>query len=307
MDNVDPFLFLNRPAELARPEELCFPSNSRIPPVQISLVNTSSSSHPPGTESLSLNSLNGRNSIPQLKSTVFSANGSDITSSFQTLVFWAPQPTQIVAIPGLTDREQSGIRSLSTCSSSTASFVGSHCDHQSDIRGSLQRYVIYCRENQRGRASDPSKNTSRLSRLPRAWAEPGGCESDEVCMPGAKEKRNGVLSYTARCVKKNAFRTVDWIESVMKKEGWGRRMASVVLSRTDEETPLEAKSIEADALEAGAPVQKKSCTNCTELRTPALSPKSDALTVEAWLEVEKLKTLQTAGILWLIVQVVAAL
>ena len=169
----------------------------------------------------------------------------------------------------------------------------------------MQKYVVHCREEKSSYASNDHKSKGSPVHLHHRLAEPGTCNSDEVCIPGTKEVWEGSQTYTARCVKQDSFRTSDWIESNKRKAGLGNHTASVVLSQSNRQTPLRAESIEIDALDDSGAVQEKSCTDCAELRTAQLPPESDTLTMRAWLNTKTSGTLQVAGIIWFVIQLAA--
>ena len=128
---------------------------------------------------------------------------------------------------------------------------------------------------------------------------------DEVCMPGIKEVWKGSRTYTARCVKRDSFRTSDSIKAAKNQARLGNRTATVVLSQLDGQTPLEAGSMRLDALDAKRTLQKKTCTNCVKLRTAQLPSESHILTMDAWLDAEKFSTLPMAGIIWFVIELAA--
>ena len=197
------------------------------------------------------------------------------------------------------------MRYLRTCSSNIATFAGSHCLYKTGVTGSMQRYVVHCREEELSYPSTHLKSNESQTRFHHRVAETGACTSDEVCMPGIKEVWNGSRTYTARCVKRVSFRKSDSIEAA-KNQGWlGNRTATVVLSQVDGQTPLEAGSMRLDALNAMGTLQKKTCADCVKLRTAQLPPDSCTLTLNAWLDAEKSSTLPMAGIIWFVIQLAA--
>ena len=124
-------------------------------------------------------------------------------------------------------------------------------------------------------------------------------------MPGSRGVINGARYYTAVCVKKSSFQAPwDTKTGRMGSLLLENRTASVVLAEQDGQTPLEAGSMGISAVEAeGTAVQEKNCTHCVEIVTPPLSEKAERLKMQAWLEEEKLRTLQAAGILYLVLNV----
>lgn len=126
-------------------------------------------------------------------------------------------------------------------------------------------------------------------------------------MPGSRGLLDGVRIYTAVCVKKSVFRSYrDEQVGNTKNSLLENGTASVVLSAQDGRTPLEAQSMGISAAEAnGVTVQEQNCTDCIEIRTPPLLKNAEALEVQAWLEDEKLRTLQVAGVLYVILNLFA--
>ena len=211
----------------------------------------------------------------------------------------------MVAFPDFSPREEEDMRYLRACSSSTAEFAGSRCLYKPGITGSMQNYVVHCREEQPSHTSTHLKSNESRTRFHYRLAETGTCTSDEVCMPGIQEVWEGSRTYTAKCVKRNSFRTSDSIKAAENQGQLGNRTATVVLSQLDGQTPLEAGSIRLAALDAMRTLQKKTCTDCVKLRTTQLPSQSYSLTMDAWLDAEKFSTIPMAGILWFVVQLAA--
>ncbi len=212
----------------------------------------------------------------------------------------------MVAFSDFSTSEEADMRYLGTCSSNTATFAGSHCLYKPGITGSMQKYVVHCREEQLSHISSPLKSNESRAHVHLRVAEPGTCTSDEVCMPGIEEVWEGSRTYTARCVKRNSFRTSsDSSKAAKNQERLGNRTATVVLSHLDGQTPLEAGSMRLDILGAMRTLQKKTCANCVKLRTAQLPSESSSLTMDAWLGAEKFSTLPMAGIIWFVIQLAA--
>lgn len=167
----------------------------------------------------------------------------------------------------------------------------------------MQRYVVHCREEQESYKT--TKFNESRTRIHQRVAETGICNSDEICMPGIEEVWEGSRTYTARCVKRDSFRTSDSIKAAKNQGRLGNRTATVVLSQLDEQTPLEAATMRLNALDSLHTLQKKTCTNCLKLRTAQLPSESYMLTLDAWLDAEGFRTSPMAGIIWFVIQLAA--
>ena len=235
---------------------------------------------------------------PGINVTITNNKSLDITSSFQTRLWIQPK---IVAPSNLTGRGWGGSRIISRCSSSTGIFRFSHCNHDADIEGSMQRYTVYCRE------PTPQINwydgdlPNGMVHAPPTVGEQGSCYPDEICINGLW-RRTG-YSAVARCVKQDDFKILlgGGGESDVQL---GNRMASVVLSREDGSRPLGAGSMGAAYAESGQVMTREEmsdmdqmCHNCFELATQKSTPDTDSLKVEASLATAG----AVLGVMWLAV------
>ena len=84
---------------------------------------------------------------PGVVSTITSSNGTDLTSRFQTLVYF---PEDNVVASNLTDRDLSGRqlpgspRPINTCRTRGAEFRSSACAYLANYPGTMRRYIVKC-------------------------------------------------------------------------------------------------------------------------------------------------------------------
>ena len=223
----------------------------------------------------------------------------DITSSFETRIWIQPDT---IAMPNLTDRDVGGARLINQCSSPTAIFRSSHCNHVEGIKGSMQRYVISCREpNSVTKWYESNRGTTHHS--PQIPDEQESCEPDEICVNSFERKTHSTA--VARCVKKVDFRSIRG-NSIFRL---GNQTASMILSQEDGSQPMEAGFLEAAYAGNGAIAQdslgskSRSCHDCVELSTPQLEPDTNILDLQAdtEYEIDILTGASLIGIAWVII------
>lgn len=251
---------------------------------------------------------------PSINVTITSTNGTDLTTQVKTMIYREPK---IVADTDLNARwDTPGLsRPQNICpiregEAYPGRFLYSQCDHDSDVTGSLQRYLIHCLpprvKDTSGSSSDSDSSDGRKpSKMP--FATVGMCQPHEICAPGTGPgghfDRKKVIpnpdAQVAHCVSREYY--VELAQEVSERGPSGTPLegerASMVFSKADARTPLEVSEIDWSAgrttVPAGMQV-KGACTGCVDL----LSGKFEAGT-------EYLKTQATvlsaagAAILWI--------
>jgi hypothetical protein len=230
-------------------------------------------------------------SSPQtINSTIYSANGTDLTSSFRTMIYFQSNKTDYT---GLSDRQVSFSRPINTCRCPNTTFIRSFCKHQVDQRGmySLQEYRVFCHDNPRPivRTPRPGGGYNVKVHVGKFRREEGACTQEEICVDGAGADE------VAYCVSKENF-----VRLIQR----GEKTARTIISQADESTPLEVQGIDLQAgfignMNEDKPiVQERKCRYCFELRTQKMAEGTNFLQTEA-----SLMTAATvaAGVVWLII------
>jgi len=105
---------------------------------------------------------------------------------------------------------------------------------------------------------------------------------DEICIDGIHVKRGWPA--LASCVRTESFEKDDG-QGVEGEGGLRRRVARAVVSAVDGTMPLGVRGLKVDAgvsekkvkEDETAQVQRKTCTDCCELKTQKLAPEADFL------------------------------
>ena len=248
---------------------------------------------------------------PTITTIVRSANGTNITSSFRTLVYY--QSNTISLNSNLTDRQTASVRRITSCRSARAEFLGSSCSHSRGSDISLLEYKVHCREDQipnyrlmvvPGLADMPPPE-------PRYFTEEGSCFDHEICVNSMPHERGDVS--IATCVGTEYFledpekseRVYEGSQGQGSSAGQylgdalraiGAKKAGIVVSGQDGTTPIELDSLEVDigAEGGGSKMQQMKCRDCFGLRTHVAALDADLLKIEATLTA----TVATAGFIW---------
>ena len=212
---------------------------------------------------------------PTIETTILSANGSNISASFHTMVYM--QPEKMISNSSLNGRQDSSARQIDTCEESfSVRFLRSRCQHKGWVgRPSLQEYTVDCRVKLV--YSNAGLGLRKIT---------GHCAPDEVCINQPWLTESGDV--IANCVSKSAFEEVDdsqlpsligKTENFMAAKQLARRRTSMLISKQDGATPLSVRVLEMDTLaDAGMLIQKSLCKDCYGLRTTKkLSLKAKAL------------------------------
>lgn len=137
-----------------------------------------------------------------ITSTVRSANGTDVSSSFHTKVYYQSNPRRDdTAASNLTGRQTDYGRLIDSCRSSTAEFLGSTCGHtHHGATVSLREYTVRCKmlpvPNYRLMMLGVDL-TGMPANEPRYFREENMCEEGEICvdsLPPSKKQRQGASS-----------------------------------------------------------------------------------------------------------------
>lgn len=269
---------------------------------------------------------------PRITTTVRSANGTDLTPSFRTKVYW--QPKNIVApASNLTGRQTSPARRIDACQSHSARFFGSHCRHSRGFEMSLREYTVLCQEYPSPRYNVAMGYSPTAPLLqPLVTTEDGSCLAHEICV---NDVAHGVTTPSmATCVNIDDFfdddsQTEATRPETLRIEGGvatdtqpgglqdtaggsgdpsmgdalqavdrvlGGKRASVVISGQDGVMPLGVRTLEVDTgAESGGRVQRQTCTKCFGLRTQEAAENTDFLNTKATL----MAATALSGIVWM--------
>ena len=221
-------------------------------------------------------------------------------------------------------------RPLTTCPPGST-FYESYCNPTNAHPGSLQAYTIICHSVVPQRDPLTGQPLTGGGFIPpqtiASRRRDGHCHDDEICVPGLGAGRSRFGRRVATCVRRGLFvELVSWsaggggerskvgegvgegggVVEAGEQGGFGDAVqASMVMSRTDESTPVEVAGFEVDAVETTAEADGKNgvvrktsrCRDCLELETKRLGPGVEALKVQTTL----LTTGAVAGVLWLAV------
>ena len=260
-----------------------------------------------------------------INTTILSQNGTDLTPSFHTRVYY--QPKIVAPDLNLTGRDILSSRgTLSVlgrpvvdCRSPTATFQHSHCKHRNGIHGSMQEYLVYCQESDTVQPSSTSQGrrytprprpqtanrggpagTSYQPHDPPFLAEEGSCLPHEICVDGIFENRGWPV--IASCMKMDDFTEDDNNSREDGQIEWlTGRSARVVITAPDGATPLTMSGMEVDSgRRSGGNVRKKTCTNCFELKTGMFEEGTNSLKLEASV-VNTAAAAAAVGIAWVAV------
>ena len=277
---------------------------------------------------------NGSSTNPIITTTIHAANGTEVTSSFHTMVYWQ-QDTIVAPNANLTDRQVNTVRRINTCRSHSARFVQSHCAHSVGHETSLLEFVVYCQESRSPRYNIAMGHNPHGELLePLVTTETGACEPHEICVNDMPPTVTGQMMAT--CVDTNGFLRNDNPSTTIRQgsqdqhgdstepseqgpsnpggsldQEWsieaaltavnralGNRRASVVISGPNGTMPLGVRSLEVDTgAESGGKVQQQTCSKCFGLRTQEAAANADFLSTKVTL----MATTALTGLVWVTV------
>ena len=233
----------------------------------------------------------------QINTTILSASGKDVTSSFQIMIYNQPNTTTVT---GLSDRQVSSARPINFCESPTAIFILSRCKHSdphlpAHDRATLQDYSVTCVESteQPPRATLGAtflpgypNLTAPYFNIPDSSRASGRCNHNEICVDGQFENPIAWCVSTEYFVRKiNSGERQD-----TKKIGeLAGKTAQMIVSHSDKSTPMRVKGIDLRAEVIGesntgaGTVQERECQYCFELGTQKMEEGTDFLRTEASL------------------------
>ena len=243
---------------------------------------------------------------PNITTMIHSADGTDVSSSFRTLVYY--QPATVTHASNLTDRRDLLTRRIDSCREAGAQFLGSACVHSSGDNISLWRYITHCRINPIPMYDlfnfEPGPQPE-----PRIFVERGSCEP-QICVNSMPHESPGVR--VATCVDPKKFlpspRKPGAIDQAAEGEGSigpqyllreiGKQRAGVTFSRSDASEVIELDALEVDVGvqggEGGGQLQQQSCKDCYGMRTKPAPEHADSMKIEATL----MATAALTGVIW---------
>ena len=236
---------------------------------------------------------------PIFNTTILSANGTDVTSSFPIMIYYQPNMTNVT---GSLPDQASFSRPINFCESQTAKFRGSHCEYtqnsgRTHTRATLQDYITFCVEppelhpaivSALGLPSVTNPNYNPRQRNVRGVK--GKCSRNEICVD--RRNRIGFAFDTAYCVS-----TEYMVRMIMRGERQdtekirelGGKTAWMIVSHSDESTPMRVNGIDIKTGVIGKAnsgtqgIQDRKCHHCFELGTQKMEEGTDFLQMEASL------------------------
>lgn len=247
-----------------------------------------------------------------INATVTDHAGHDITSSFEVMVFYNPSSprnntprTNSSMDDGLANRDVGVFRQINYCMVPGTTFVHSECTPTDNNNvANIRSYDTTCHRTKN--MYHPYTGEFLYSR-PVVVRRNGHCWHDEVCVNGygpGNELISSIGMSIATCVNRKMFHVVKPIGLKLDKAALARsfegKRLSMVVSKTDESTPIEVDTLDVEAKGAsmgdadGAGVGR--CKGCADLETQQFKKGVESLKAEA-------KMLTTgaavAGILWM--------
>lgn len=256
------------------------------------------------------------------------ANGTDVSTSFHTMVYWQPD-TPAPSNSSLNSRQFNPARRIQSCSSPTARFIQSHCTHARGLGVSLQDYTVFCQE-----LPGPLQDLTDGLLDPLITIEEGACGPHELCVDewwheDPNETTATCVDFTAFLGPRNLTRITfrEPLDSnagdaargsghghddpagggagdfpldeakVSAGRGLGNRRASVIVSAADGSTPLGLQNLEVDlGVDSGHRTEEQqTCHHCFGLRTQKAATDADFLMTKATL----LATTAVTGLVWI--------
>ena len=258
-----------------------------------------------------------------ITSTVRSANGTDVSSSFHTRVYYQSNPRRDgFPASNLTGRQTADYgRLIDSCRSSTAEFLGSTCGHNHHgATVSLREYTIRCKmlpvPNYRLMMLGVDL-TGMPANEPRFFREEDVCEDGEICVdsvPPSKKQRQVSSSSSssnrwkpvARCLQVGYYYVEDPQGDERNRKGQKvqesgpeqsaqsgvmvikTKRAGIVIAGKDGMKPVELDSLTVDVGTQNSSgldevQQQRTCRDCFGLRTQTASMDADFIKIEATL------------------------
>ena len=227
------------------------------------------------------------------------ANGVDITSSFQIKVFHQNATTRITNQTGdsnFNDRRgltiANAVRIMNECPSNET-FVESHCTPQ-DLKAPLQAFEYSCSKTVN---YWHALTNQYMGQRPAVRTRKARCSKEELCVDGFGTRR------IASCVHNELFSdfTSDkngQVRGMTNGEVFDAKKMYTVMALQDQSVAIKARKLGIDVSGGqgkGGTTQSKNCVNCVDLETDLLEPGMDSLKIEATL----MSTGAVAGVLWL--------
>ena len=276
------------------------------------LLSQTAISAPP--ERFRLHSRNETLSSPTITTIVRSSNGTDVSSSFRTLVYY--QSDRVLRTSNLTDRQVLSVRRIDSCRAAGAHFLGSLCVHSQGPEVSLWRYTVHCEIAPIPMYDlfNPFNPNGGPPAEPRLFAEHGSCAEHEICVNSMPHEVHGVP--VATCVDMKNFlptprdsedirqgtqgqgsSTVQQIGSALQQIG--AKKAGIAFSRPDASSVIELDALEVDVGMQGhdrevGQKQQAACKDCYGMRTKIAPADADFMKIEATL----MATAAMAGVIW---------
>ncbi len=290
----------------------------------VTLLTWSAIAHP--QISSGLHRRNDSSSFNKLSISVLSPNGTDVTSAFQTRVYYRakveiphPDPNSLnESTPtNFADLNPRGTLTYSylgrpiggdgICKSRTAKFQHSVCSRSLGVRSTVQDFVVFCQETEEAYAAQNPRYTPRPStanrgghastsyepHIPPILDEEGECFSDEICMDGIFKDRG--YPALASCVTEE-----DFVEDENEDLDLGGLNAKITVTNLGSRRPvtmrkMEIKAAGPDSSASSSRTNHKTCGSCSDLAAGPLTPDVESLKVEASL----MTAGAVAGILWI--------
>ena len=203
---------------------------------------------------------NSSSTSPIIETTILSANGTNLSASFRTMLY--QQPRNVTSNTSLNVTRAPSAYQIDTCDLPySAKFLRSQCSHRWGFRKpNLQRYTIEC-------------DVGPVFKVAR-----GQCAPDEICVNQPWHTETGDV--IANCISKSAFEEVDGsrlppliekTENFMASKSLAGHKMAMLVSEQDGSTPLGASVVEMDAIaDGGGLILQNLCRNCFGMRTQKL-------------------------------------
>ena len=257
------------------------------------------------------------NSSSKISTTILSPNGTDITSSFRTMVYYPPKVVAPDPTPTSPDKSSTlnprGTLTYSylgrpiggdgMCRSPTAEFQHSVCKRTLGLTSRVQDFLVYCQESPSPQPSTANRGgpagTSYQRHDPPVLAEEGSCWDDEICIDGIFADQG--YPALASCVLEEDYNHNEDEDIEEELEGRG---AQITVTALDGRAPMRMRNLEIEAARrgnryggSGRLETIRECGDCFQLKTKALAAGTTHLKMEA----TAMTAGAMAGILWVTV------
>lgn len=285
--------------------------------ISISLLTLSAAAHPRRLSGL--HRRNGTSPLGKISTTVLSPNGTDVSSSFQTKVYY----TSNIAIPhpdlaSLNESTPADFAEINPrggvtlayagrpiggdafCTNSrTSIFQGSHCKRTLGIPSTVQEYIVYCQETEevyatqvRGFRPRPSTanrgghaETSYGPHIPPIIGISGSCWADEqeYCVDSLFKDKG--WPQLASCVRDDGFEVDE--DGSLEEELGGAKVRMTVTNR-DSRMPKTMKKLQIKAGRdqgegSSGSSNQRACEKCSDIAAGPFPSDTESLKVEATL------------------------